>query len=84
MSILLSNLFQAIALLFSLSGDGAVSGQAHVVDGDTIDVEGTRVRLGGIDSPESGQFCRDASGEEWRCGEQATLALTNLLSGCLL
>jgi endonuclease YncB( thermonuclease family) len=32
-------------------------GQATVVDGDTIEIHGNRIRLWGIDAPESTQFC---------------------------
>ena len=34
-----------------------VSGEARVVNGDTIDVSGVRVRLEGIDAPERAQTC---------------------------
>ncbi|MDE2812577.1 MAG: thermonuclease family protein, partial [Gemmatimonadota bacterium] len=53
-----------------------VSGQAVVIDADTIAVRTTRIRLYGIDAPESGQTCR-AEGQSWPCGEQATEALTD-------
>ena len=53
-----------------------LSGRAVVIDGDTIDVAGSRIRLYGIDAPESQQTCR-AAGQRWACGEQATRALTD-------
>jgi endonuclease YncB( thermonuclease family) len=34
------------------------AGTARVIDGDTLDLAGTRIRLFGIDAPEGGQTCR--------------------------
>ena len=53
----------------------SVAGPVLVIDGDTLDVAGTRVRLHGIDAPETRQGCWNASGEVWACGIQATHAL---------
>lgn len=50
-------------------------GRATVIDGDTLDIQGTRVRLHGIDAPESGQTCQDAAGKTYRCGQVAANAL---------
>ena len=57
-----------------------VSGPARVVDGDTIEVSGSRIRLHGIDAPESGQLCC-AGGRAWQCGQQATGALKDRIDG---
>lgn len=56
-----------------------VAGQARVIDGDTIDIGGTRIRLHGIDAPESGQRCRDGAGHAYRCGAVATDMLEYLI-----
>ena len=58
----------------------ALSGRPRVVDGDTIDVGGARVRLHGIDAPESGQSCV-AQGARWPCGRRATRALAGRVGG---
>ena len=50
-------------------------GVASVIDGDTLEVRGSRIRLHGIDAPESGQVCRERDGSAWRCGQAAALAL---------
>src|SRR3546814_14967053 len=52
----------------------AIVGQASVIDGDTREVHGARIRLHGIDAPESDQLCV-ISEEEVRCGQQAAIAL---------
>lgn len=52
-------------------------GRASVVDGDTIEIRGERLRLHGIDAPESGQLCLDDRGARYRCGQHAALALAN-------
>ena len=57
-----------------------VSGRASAVDGDTIEVGGSRIRLHCIDAPESGQLCR-AGGTSWRCGRQASRALADRVGG---
>lgn len=57
-----------------------VSGWAEAIDGDTIVVAGTRIRLFGIDAPERLQGCR-AGGELWLCGGLAKLRLEERLSG---
>jgi endonuclease YncB( thermonuclease family) len=42
-------------------------GQAHSLDGDTLVVDGHRIRLYGIDAPETGQLCSDG----WPAGVEA-------------
>lgn len=55
--------------------DAALTGSARIIDGDTLDVRGSRVRLHGIDAPESAQRCR-SGGRFWSCGHEATRALS--------
>ena len=63
-------------LLMSLLLSGSamaddLAGQASVVDGDTLEIHGRRIRLWGIDSPESSQLCRGEDSSQYRCGAQA-------------
>ena len=52
-------------------------GVASVIDADTLEIHGVRIRLHGIDAPESRQLCTNPSGQQWRCGQQAALALSD-------
>lgn len=71
------------AIASALAGPAAaeaVSGPARIVDGDTIEVAGTTVRLEGIDAPEAGQTCERATGRgRWACGDAAMDRLAALI-----
>lgn len=60
--------------------DGVWSGTARVIDGDSLVVDGTEVRLKGIDAPEGRQSCQ-RDGRDWPCGEDARRALQQLIAG---
>lgn len=55
-------------------------GNARVVDGDSLEIEGDMIRLKGIDAPEGQQKCRKNE-QEWSCGREATRALRQLIKG---
>lgn len=55
----------------------SIQGIASVTDGDTIEIRDMRIRLHGVDAPESSQTCKDHSGSFSRCGQQAALALSD-------
>jgi endonuclease YncB( thermonuclease family) len=58
------------------AGPAVIAGRASVVDGDTIEIHGRRIRLAGIDAPESRQRC-DRDGRSWACGKAAAFALAD-------
>ena len=68
-----------LTILFVISAHDATAeivGTASVIDGDTIEVRGQRIRLFGIDAPESSQLC-SVNDKTFRCGQQAALALAD-------
>jgi endonuclease YncB( thermonuclease family) len=83
MPILLRLLALALFAAFGASAAAApyppLTGQASVIDADTIEIRGKRIRLQGVDAPESRQICLDAAGGKYRCGQKASLALADLI-----
>jgi endonuclease YncB( thermonuclease family) len=54
------------------------SGVAKIVDGDSLEIGATRIRLFGIDAPEGRQHCtRDSM--DWPCGTEAAKKLRALI-----
>jgi endonuclease YncB( thermonuclease family) len=70
--------FSAVLLL--LTAAPAVAASVEVVDGDTIRIDGERVRLWGFDAPEKRQEC-SINGVEQPIGEEATNRLRSILAG---
>jgi endonuclease YncB( thermonuclease family) len=66
------------------AAEAPLVGQASVIDGDTIDIQGTRIRLEGIDAPEIAQTCASRMLGTWRCGEAAASAMRRLTVGQVL
>ncbi|WP_081473930.1 thermonuclease family protein [Novosphingobium pentaromativorans] len=77
-------MWRLLPVLFFLLPTGAnaqtIVGTAKVIDGDTIDIGGQRVRLHGIDAVEAQQSC-NRNGERWNCGQDATALLSSLANG---
>jgi endonuclease YncB( thermonuclease family) len=59
-----------ITFAFTISATFAadVTGMPRIVDGDTIQIDVTKIRLSGIDAPETDQLCLDEKGQRWSCG----------------
>jgi len=72
-------LIATLIALPSLSPADTLSGHPRIIDGDTIELAGEKIRLHGIDAPETKQMCHQADGTEYRCGEMATFALAEII-----
>jgi endonuclease YncB( thermonuclease family) len=65
------------ALLFPKYSYGII-GKATVIDGDTIEIGSSKIRLWGIDAFESSQKCKDLS-RFYSCGSKAAWELDRLI-----
>ena len=76
-----ASLILAVALAaayFGRIGEQEYTGRFVVMDGDSLEMDGIRFRLEGIDAPEARQTCRKA-GADWPCGREAARYLRKLV-----
>ena len=66
-----------LVLASSAANADTISGRASVIDGDTLEIHGERIRLLDVDAPESRQTCTRPDGSQWKCGQQAAIALSD-------
>ena len=72
--------FAALAKMMPTALADDLIGKASVIDGDTLDIHGTRIRLWGLDAPESGQLCRGEDSVPYRCGAKSANALDSYIA----
>ena len=58
-----------------------ILGFAEVVDGDTLVVNGAKIRLNGVDAPETDQTCLDGRAQSYTCGLVARDRLAAKIAG---
>lgn len=68
-------------LVSSTAYGGDITGPAKVLDGNTLDVGGTVVRLYGIQTPHPKQLCRTHKNKDQQCGRIAVLTLIDMVRG---
>lgn len=90
---LIGALFGAFVVLLGLPSDlfgrvpnpsGSVSADAAevaVIDGDTLRLHDTIIRLQGVEAPPRGHMCSRADGSGYDCGAAAVAALADLVRG---
>ncbi len=64
-----------VGLILALLGVYTIQGDGRIIDGDTLKIGTERIRLEGIDAPESDQTC-SCGGRKVMCGREATRALS--------
>ena len=70
-----------VCLARSLAQAADLSCVPRIVDGDTLAIGVTKVRLEGIDAPETDQVCLNANGNRWSCGIDARDQLAAHIAG---
>ncbi|OJW58016.1 MAG: hypothetical protein BGO57_12240 [Sphingomonadales bacterium 63-6] len=70
----------ALALVPTPALAQLITGKAYAIDGDTLDMDGFRIRLHGVDAPEAEQTCL-REGSDWACGQASKAALAALVEG---
>lgn len=81
LSLLLTIVLVAAASFPQPASAQDIVGRASVIDGDTIEIHGTRIRLFAIDAVEASQTCTTFQGQRWPCGREAAFALADHLAG---
>jgi endonuclease YncB( thermonuclease family) len=64
----LTTLTLLIALVTAAPAADVISGVPYIVDGDTLSIGNLKIRLEGIDAPETDQICLDQNAATWTCG----------------
>jgi endonuclease YncB( thermonuclease family) len=71
----------AMVVIANSANAGEFLGIPRVVDGDTLTIGAAKIRLQGIDAPETDQVCLHAGGQQWTCGLEARDRLAAHIAG---
>ena len=64
-----------LKIIYNLSYQFPLFAEIKIIDGDTIIINEKKIRLFGIDAPETNQYCFDKKKIEYSCGLNSTNAL---------
>ena len=76
----MSKFFCYVAIIIFALQPISSHGEIRIIDADTIELNGAKIRLGGIDAPERSQTCENQNAVIYNCGKQATQALKELIA----
>jgi endonuclease YncB( thermonuclease family) len=65
----------------AVAGADELRGIPRIVDGDTVQIGASKLRLVGIDAPETDQLCLNSDGKRWACGIEARDRLIHKAGG---
>jgi endonuclease YncB( thermonuclease family) len=68
----------SLVFITNFANSKTILGKARIIDGDTIHIKSNKIRLHGIDAPETKQICK-IDNQDWYCGKQSTKELKNLI-----
>ena len=80
-------IFKIFILILLLSSNilnaKTIIGEPKIIDGDTIHINKYKIRLHGIDAPETKQKCIYRK-KEWYCGKQASIELKKIINNQII
>ena len=77
--VLTITVFIILLVTHNFSFAKTIVGKPKVIDGDTIHINKNKIRLHGIDAPETKQTCI-INLKKWFCGKQSTIELKKLIN----
>ena len=75
---LIFSIFFCLVFFFTQAYGKTIFGKVKIIDGDTIHIDNNKIRLHGIDAPETNQTCTK-NDLIWNCGIQSTKFLKKLI-----
>ena len=75
---LIFSIFFCLVFCFNQTYGKTIYGKAKIIDGDTIHIGNSKIRLHAIDAPETKQTCLK-NRKKWSCGSESTRFLKNLI-----
>tara|TARA_B100000575_G_C22685643_1_gene416398 strand:- start:12 stop:491 length:480 start_codon:yes stop_codon:yes gene_type:complete len=75
---LIFSIFFSLVVCFNQLHGKTIYGKANIIDGDTIHISSSKIRLHAIDAPEMKQRCKKDN-RKWNCGLESKNFLEDLI-----